>query len=160
MLDLTYYPCRPVAIVLDPAATDEQLDAAEQATEQWNALLHGRLEVVQTPISGTPELALRFARAAPMFHGVYEDEIGELVINGDLGGSDLVVTIAHELGHALGLWHVPRSERASVMNAGNLARAPDERDAAAVADVWGLCLPTPMAADTPGPIAPSSMPAD
>ena len=56
-----------------------------------------------------------------------------------LGGSAQAVTIAHEIGHAFGLAHVPAGERASVMNPGNLNIEPNADDAATLALRWGAC---------------------
>ena len=47
--------------------------------------------------------------------------------------------IAHELGHAFGLFHVPASERISLMNPGNLTTPPTTADQAALAALWGSC---------------------
>ena len=72
---------------------------------------------------------MRFADAAAFFHGYYDPETGEVSINNDLQDpGELAVVIAHELGHAMGLSHVPSAQRASVMNPGNLGTPPGVDD--------------------------------
>jgi len=48
-------------------------------------------------------------------------------------------SVAHELGHAFGLVHVPQSERTSLMNPGNISTPPTVEDQAALAALWGTC---------------------
>ncbi|HEY0881746.1 MAG TPA: M66 family metalloprotease, partial [Archangium sp.] len=83
---------------------------------------------------------MRFRSAAAVFRGIYEPVTGLVSINRGLEGSDRTITIAHELGHALGLPHVPASERASVMNPGNLTVLPTAEDVAALQQRWGCPL--------------------
>jgi hypothetical protein len=61
------------------------------------------------------------------------------LINRRLSGEPLEITVAHELGHAFGLWHVEHEVRTSVMNPGNLTVAPNAGDASDVAVLWGRC---------------------
>ena len=58
-------------------------------------------------------------------------------VNDDLAGGPLVVTIAHEIGHAFGLVHV--SDRPSVMNVGNLVVEPNTGDVTALVALWSTC---------------------
>ena len=51
------------------------------------------------------------------------------------------MTIAHEIGHAFGLWHVKPSVRRSVMNPGNTTVTPTERDVDSVRALWGKLRP-------------------
>jgi hypothetical protein len=81
-------------------------------------------------------LPVRFMPAAAFSHGYY-DPSGEVLINDDLTARPLVVTIAHEVGHAFGLVHV--TDRPSVMNPGNLDIEPNAGDVAALAALWGTC---------------------
>jgi predicted Zn-dependent protease len=54
------------------------------------------------------------------------------------------VTIAHELGHTFGLWHVHPSTRRSVMNPGNTTITPTERDVDSVRALWGNSCDRPQ----------------
>jgi hypothetical protein len=84
-------------------------------------------------------LVVHFRRSLGPFHGFYDDEAGEISIHRGMHGRAEVVTIAHELGHAFGLWHVKRSVRRSVMNTGNTSVEPTERDVESVRALWGNC---------------------
>ena len=63
-----------------------------------------------------------------------------MFINTDLAGAPLAVTIAHEIGHAFGLVHVPADQRTSVMNPNNLVVEPTAEDVDTLATRWGGCL--------------------
>lgn len=82
---------------------------------------------------------LEFDYAAPAFRGYYDDEAGVVYINDRLRGEDLAITVAHELGHVFGLFHIEKDIRDSVMNRGNLKVPPNREDARAVASIWGHC---------------------
>ena len=69
----------------------------------------------------------------------YDDEGAVVYINHDLDGRETAITVAHELGHAFGLYHVRKEERTSVMNHGNLVHEPNDSDVDALEDVWGAC---------------------
>jgi hypothetical protein len=138
-LDVVFDPCDVVDLVAIDATAD-QVDAIDGAATMWRAVIDassiGRGE------GDGAALPIRFEHAAAAFRGVYLDEEGVVVVNRSLDGSPAqAIAIAHELGHALGLWHVARDERRSVMNPGNLEVAPTEEDAAEIAALWGECPP-------------------
>jgi len=143
--------CQPLALAADDGATAEQLQAIQDAVDLWNRTGATRLTVpgAAGAASGadtqTPSLPIHFQRAAAPFHGLYDDRKVQIFINQDLVNHPQVVTIAHEVGHALGLVHVPTSERASLMNSGNLKVDPTAGDVAALAALWGGCAPAPAA---------------
>jgi predicted Zn-dependent protease len=76
---------------------------------------------------------------------VYDDETGIIYVNDGLTDPDqLAIVIAHELGHAFGLPHVPGHD--SVMIKGNLTLVPTAADAASLAARWGACPVTSSSA--------------
>ena len=81
-----------------------------------------------------------FTSGNPAVYGYYDDTAGIVYVNATVTDpAQRAVTIAHELGHALGLVHVPAQVRASVMNPGNLSVDPTDGDVAAVVARWGEC---------------------
>jgi Zn-dependent peptidase ImmA (M78 family) len=137
VLDIVFDPCEPV--LLDaPGATAEQRVSIDAALVMWRALgvIGPRVEAD----AGTPRIEVRFEDAAAAFHGLYDDEHGIIFINAHLDSDhERAVTVAHELGHALGMWHV--GDRVSVMNPGNLDVEPTAGDLAALEALWGTCGP-------------------
>ncbi len=88
----------------------------------------------------TPELVIEFRDAGTAFYGQYDDTAPAVYINLSVTDpTERAITIAHELGHALGLVHIAPASRISVMNPGNLTVAPNAGDAAALASEWGGC---------------------
>lgn len=139
---LHFDPCAPLALVLDAAVTAEQRSGTRAAIALWNDRASARLSVTDQSIddmSGEPALPVHFQPAAAPSHGFYDPGAGNVLINDDLTAHPLAVTLAHELGHAFGLAHV--SDRSSVMRAGNLDIEPNDADIAALAGLWGRCLP-------------------
>lgn len=132
-------PCAATG-VLAPAASAEQAASVEDALGLWSAAgVDGLMTVA--PV-GDAAITIEFRSAAASIYGFYDDETATVYVNRGLMDADQrAITIAHELGHALGLPHVDRAERVSLMNPGNLTVAPGEGDRAALAAIWGACDP-------------------
>ena len=129
----TFDPCVPVTVGA-PDASDAQRTSIAAAIEMWHA---AGLAAPSDSGAAEPTIVIRFESAAPAIFGLYDD--ATIHINIELDGAARSITIAHELGHAFGLVHVPIGERASVMNAGNLTIAPAGDDLAPLAAIWGAC---------------------
>lgn len=136
---LAFDPCQPLALVPDPGATPAEIEGIRAGAALWQAIAHVNLAVAVDAAPGAPALPIHFQTAAPAFHGFYDGAMGQVFINTDLGGSAQAVTIAHEIGHAFGLSHVPSSDRVSVMNPGNLNVEPNTGDVDTLALRWGAC---------------------
>lgn len=140
VLEITFDPCAPLRI--EPAADvrHEEHRSIDAAIALWRDVLGVAAEQAESADAGVPVIAIRFERAAPAFRGIYLDEIGEVVINRVLEDDRVrTIAIAHELGHAFGLWHVDPQDHSSVMIAGNIEIAPTTDDAAALAAAWPSC---------------------
>jgi hypothetical protein len=137
-LDITFDPCEAIELVPAVGTDAGQLAAIDAAAGMWRDAAGVRID--RAP--GGAALAIRFEDAALAFRGVYLDEEGVVVVNRGLDGAKAQeIAIAHEIGHALGLWHVDDDERTSVMNPGNLSIRPNDGDAAELAALWGDCPP-------------------
>ena len=136
---MAFDPCQPLLLIPDPAATAAERDGIAAGAALWNEIAGARLSVAGADAGADPALPIHFQTAAAAFHGFYDASIGQVFINTELGGSAQAVTIAHEIGHAFGLAHVPAGERASVMNPGNLNIEPNTNDAATLSLRWGAC---------------------
>lgn len=130
----THDACAPLALI-SAKASAIQLDGMQAAEALWRDRGAPALG-----LRAGATLEIRFEAAAAPFHGLYDDEQGVIYINDDLADrTTLSIVIAHEVGHAFGLPHVPASERASLMNPGNLVTPPTAEDQAALAALWGSC---------------------
>ena len=138
---MAFDPCQPLLLIPDPAATAAERDGIAAGAALWNAIAGTRLTVADADAAapGTSSLPIHFQSAAAAFHGLYDPTNGQVFINTDLGGGAQAVTIAHEIGHAFGLAHVPSGQRPSVMNPGNLNIEPNADDVATLALRWGAC---------------------
>jgi hypothetical protein len=138
-LDIVFDVCQPIAVIATDADAP-RLTAIDNALALWRerGVVAATLEAA--PVEGVPTLEVQFADGSALFHGIYEDELGVVIINNDVTNPDtLTIVVSHELGHAFGLWHVSHDERTSVMNPGNLGTAPTSADGLALTDVWGPC---------------------
>lgn len=136
--DIVYDPCE--VIVVAPAAdtSADELLSIDDALAMWNST--GATRLTRHGRADQPRLAVSFESAAPAFYGLYRDDIGDVVINRSLRDRDArAVTIAHELGHALGLRHPEAGAGDSVMTAGNLDTPPSPSDLRSLELLWGRC---------------------
>jgi hypothetical protein len=155
-LDITYDPCdgrvRP-----DADATAEELQNLGAAFELWNHAGGFRLQRSDPGSAQQQPLVVHFSKSLGPFHGYYDDEVGEVYIHRGMHDQAEAVTIAHELGHAFGLFHVKPSTRRSVMNPGNTTVTPTESDVDSVRALWGNCdQPASTQMRTPAPGAASA----
>ncbi len=132
----TYDPCQPPRVIA-PAASDSQRAGIATALGLWRT--HSGPVAIPEDAA---VLEVRFQHASGAFRGLYDDHAGLIYINDDVGdGRTLAIVVAHELGHAFGLYHVSPDVRASVMNPGNLDVAPTAEDLQTLTALWGVCEP-------------------
>lgn len=133
---LTFDPCAST-VVSAPRATTDQLASIDDAIAMWRA--DG---VTGLGRGDTAEITVDFREAADSIYGFYDVTTATLYVNTRLADpGQRAVAIAHELGHALGLLHVPAETRISVMNPGNLTTEPTSSDSLALQSLWGACQP-------------------
>lgn len=133
-IDITYDYCSPLVVVPADDASAEERDSVAHAVAMWNALGLTQLSVESDgALADAPRVPIVFRDAAIAFYGLYEDEVGEVLINRGLKEDRArSITVAHELGHVFGLLHVDHDERTSVMNPANLSVEPNNSDASAL----------------------------
>ena len=136
--DVAFDACAPLTLIPDVGLTDAQAAGISAAMPLWND--RAGTHLVMGANQGASGLPIHFQNAGPPFHGLYDGPSGQVFINTDLAGAPLAVTIAHEIGHAFGLVHVPADQRTSVMNPNNLVVEPTPEDVDALATRWGGCL--------------------
>ncbi|HEV7556491.1 MAG TPA: hypothetical protein VGO00_13590 [Kofleriaceae bacterium] len=129
----TFDACAPVRLDVD-TPTDARLAGIDTAIAAWQAL--GVTTFSRDAVTDET-IAIQFADASPAEYGLFEGNA--IAINVELAGDELAITIAHELGHAVGLVHIDPAVRSSVMNPGNLVVDPTSDDRDAIAALWGSC---------------------
>ena len=139
---IAFNPCQALVVSPVAALTAVQTAGVNSGLALWNQSAHSRLSLGQVGgEAGIDEsvVPLRFQRAAALSHGVYGPGTRAIFINDDLADHELAITLAHEVGHAFGLIHVPAGDRPSLMNAGNLDIEPTAKDVDALAALWPRC---------------------
>lgn len=136
---IAYSPCDPVLLSPEAGTTAEELESIESAIAMWREVGLTTLSLSSSDAAGA--VPLRFEHAAAVFHGVYEPGSGQVFVNRGLVGFERAVTVAHEVGHALGLPHVERSLRPSLMNPGNLTELPSWEDQGELQLLWSCPAP-------------------
>lgn len=152
VLDVTYDPCA-TQVAANEDATADEIAGLGAALALWNegggfrltaadrsgASESGASESGAAESGDQPSLVVRFQVEFGAFRGFYDDEVGEIIVNRNLAPDARTIVIAHELGHAFGLWHVASSTRRSVMNPHNTTIAPLPNDVEDVRMLWGTC---------------------
>ena len=137
-IERVYDPCAGISVQAASDTTEAELVAIDRAIEMWMQVADLRFSRDRArPFEQV--LPIHFEEASLVFRGVYQDQIGDVVINRRLVDPDeQAITIAHELGHAIGLLHI--ETRDSVMNSGNLVLLPLATDVDALSELWGPCV--------------------
>jgi len=97
----------PLDVVFDDSGTPEEYTAAEQAAFEWNDtckrdLIHVHRGTGEIPLYGRPGHVDGTALAATLTH--HDNSPAAIVYQNDsITGHPLMVTLAHEFGHALGI---------------------------------------------------------
>jgi hypothetical protein len=143
-IDITFDPCSPLTIVPGADTEQHELQSIEEALVAWDRVLPTRISVGTAAGGdgeiGDGELPISFEDGDTFYRAIYFDKWGEILISREkLAPEDYALAVAHELGHAFGLFHVPAQERASIMNVGNLDIVPSADDAFAVSALWDSC---------------------
>ena len=126
-------------MVPENGASEEERASVEAAIGLWK---EAGLTVLSTSTADAPaQVPVRFEEAFAAFYGVYEPSSGVVFINRKLRGFERDITVAHELGHALGLPHIAMTERPSLMNPGNLTVPPSPEDLEQLRQQWGCPSP-------------------
>lgn len=129
--------CEPLQLAAR-AASDAELASLDRAITAWRVL--GVMSPMRAGAGqGMERVQIVFEPAASAFYGYYDGAAATIYINSKLGDDSRAVAIAHELGHALGLAHVPAAQRPSVMNPGNLVISPTWEDRETIVSLWGPC---------------------
>jgi hypothetical protein len=137
--DFAFDPCAVIVLSVDPGATEAEVASVIEGAAMWNRT--GATRFTLEAIPDAPRLSIHFQDAAAAFHGLYDGDARALFVNKALDDAhERAVTVAHELGHAVGLPHI--ASRVSVMLPANLEVEPNPDDALELARVWGGC-PSP-----------------
>lgn len=133
-------PCGAIDVAAPGATTDQRASIAD-AFALWRARGVAPFTLVD---GASAAITVEFRDAATSIYGFYDDATAIVYVNLRLDDPvERAITIAHELGHSIGLDHIALDSRRSVMNPGNLVVAPTASDAATVSDLWGGCAQPP-----------------
>lgn len=147
VFDIVFDSCAPLSIALDADVRESERVSVDAGMALWNAAAATALSLEPTALEVVP---MHFVASAGFFYGQYDDEKGEITINRDIDDAhERAVTIAHEIGHAFSLRHVPEDERRSLMNPNNVELEPTADDVATLYAAWGDCRTRQQAAAAP-----------
>ena len=136
-----YDPCSPLTLSISSDLGADERRGVDEAIAMWSAVLPTHIEV-GTGARASNVLPVIFVRGDVAHRAAYWDRSGIIEIARDrLEPSTYGIALAHELGHAFGLLHVATSDRASVMNVGNLEVRPGADEAAELRALWPACQP-------------------
>ncbi len=137
--DTVYDPCAPLTISVAAELGPDEYAGVVTAIDAWALVLRTQLVVGAGP-RAADVLPIRFESGDAFYRAIYWDARGEIAVGRDrLDPAEYGIAIAHELGHAFGLPHIPTAERSSVMNVGNVEITPNREDAIALEARWPSC---------------------
>src|SRR5262249_4479305 len=94
---ITFDPCTGISAHASAQASAVQAQGVRDAVALWHNV--ATLKLSADP--GMAQVPVGFQKAADVFHGLYEPDRGDVLINNDLSDPhQLAVVIAHELGHS------------------------------------------------------------
>lgn len=134
-----YDPCASLVLVPSGDMSEGERASVADAVQMWGAVA----DVGLTTDDSLPEarrLEVEMVQTAA-YLGFFDDAAGNIRLARRVDDRHArAVVLAHELGHAFNLFHVPASKRRSVMNEGNWEVEPTAGDAEALARKWGGCV--------------------
>ncbi len=138
-ISTVYDPCSPLTLSIAPDLGADERRGVDEAIALWTAVIPTRITVGTGP-QAPDVLPVRFVTGEGMLRATYWDSAGVIEIGRDrLDPATYGIALAHELGHAFGLFHVDAGDRASVMNVGNLVVPPGATEAAELRALWPAC---------------------
>jgi hypothetical protein len=139
LIETVFDPCAPLWLDVDADAEADQRESVRAGLAMWREDA-GAAVAAEQPAGGAARVPLHFDPAGTAFHGYYDDERGEVYINAHMRNDrERSITVAHELGHVFGLFHVDPADRTSLMNPGNTETLLTPDDVASLAALWGAC---------------------
>src|SRR5262245_28437840 len=113
--ETVFDPCSTTAIAPVTGTAAEEVQSIEDALQLWAEVLpvHAEVALEEAP---APALVIEFESGKTFYRAMYWDSLGLISISRDrLQPEDYAIALAHELGHAFGLPHIPEQQRSSVM---------------------------------------------
>lgn len=144
-VSFAFDPCEVIELAVDPGTTELELRSIDDALAMWasaSALPLPNVHIAVRAAGGESDgaLRIRFEDGAPFFNGQYDPATMSVIINRRITDPMArTITIAHELGHALGLLHATEGGAPSLMSPGNVTAVPTNADWQHIEAIWGTC---------------------